>query len=288
MSKTLRILYPQWQGGENPDYVFGAELLSHIAPPGKAAETVGIHVDTNFDKKRNIVDGIAGGDDILANMTAVRAILEEKQPEKVIVYGGECSVTQAPFDYLSGKYGDKIGIIWLDSHPDISSTQESSHMNECVLGNLVGRGQECKVTRVEHPYPPERVMMAGLIEEDLRDMDKGVKELGIRIVTPERLKKSSKEVLDWIHNNGLNHVAIHWDLDVTSMGSFRSTYPTEPYLDPNTFPAAIGRMELKELERFFTDVAHETEIVGLSITEHMPWDAMNLRRVMSGISIFNG
>lgn len=28
---TMRLLIPQWQGGANPDYAFGAELLNFIA-----------------------------------------------------------------------------------------------------------------------------------------------------------------------------------------------------------------------------------------------------------------
>lgn len=30
--KTVRLLMPQWQGGNNPNYSFGAELLAWLAP----------------------------------------------------------------------------------------------------------------------------------------------------------------------------------------------------------------------------------------------------------------
>ena len=30
--KTLRLLFPQWQGGKNAPYFFGAQLLSRLAP----------------------------------------------------------------------------------------------------------------------------------------------------------------------------------------------------------------------------------------------------------------
>lgn len=32
MSNTIQLLFPQGQGGDNPDYLFGAELLSLIVP----------------------------------------------------------------------------------------------------------------------------------------------------------------------------------------------------------------------------------------------------------------
>lgn len=49
MSNTLRMLLPQWQGGVNPDYVFGAEVLAFIAPPNKMDETVRVVVNEDFD-----------------------------------------------------------------------------------------------------------------------------------------------------------------------------------------------------------------------------------------------
>lgn len=31
-NKTLRILFPQWQGGNNPPYYLGSLLLSYLSP----------------------------------------------------------------------------------------------------------------------------------------------------------------------------------------------------------------------------------------------------------------
>lgn len=31
-SKTLRLLFPQWQGGNNPPYHLGSLLLSYLSP----------------------------------------------------------------------------------------------------------------------------------------------------------------------------------------------------------------------------------------------------------------
>lgn len=45
-------------------------------------------------------------------------------------------------------------------------------------------------------------------------------------------------------------------------------------------------MTLKGISRLLQDVSEEAEIVGLSITEHLPWDAINLRAALSSISIF--
>ena len=38
--KTIRLDIPQWQGGNNPNYVFGSELLSIIVPQVSSIKTV--------------------------------------------------------------------------------------------------------------------------------------------------------------------------------------------------------------------------------------------------------
>ena len=286
MSKTLRLVIPEWHGGINPDYVFGSQLLSQIAPQSADGTTIHIDVNTDYQKKLNQVDGIDGGDFLLQQMTETRKVLEAEQPDKVIVFGGDCSVTQVPFDYLNSRYNNSLGIIWLDAHPDISDTTQSSHLHEMVLANLLGQNPASKITKVEYPFTPDKVIYAGLIEERLRDMDKACMELNIKILSPGELQESSQQLLQWIENNRFGHVAIHWDLDVLSPADFRSIYPAEPYTDANLFPAAVGRMTLKDMGRILKEVSAAAEIVGLSITEHLPWDAIRLRKTLSGIDIF--
>ena len=283
---VLRMIIPQWQGGVNPNYVFGSELLACIAPTAPNTETVRIQVDTDFEKKLDQIDGIDGGDILLKQMRETRDILREKSPDKVIVFGGDCSVTQVAFDYLRGKYKEEIGIIWLDAHPDISGPSASSHLHEMPLANLLGQNRESEITCSENIYEADKIFLAGLIEERLRDMDMACKELNIRIASPEELEENSSAVLNWIHETGVKYVAVHWDLDVLSPEDFRCIYPAEPYTDADEFPAAVGRMTLKGIGRLLSDVSGYAEIVGLSVTEHLPWDAMNLRAALGSISIF--
>lgn len=285
--KTLRLLWPQWQGGLNPDYVLGSQLLACIAPPSDTDETITVPVRRDFTAPCTLREGVSYGDPLLEQMGEAKKILAEKQPGRVIVFGGDCSVTQVPFDYLSGKYGDEIGILWLDAHPDISTTETTSHLHEMPLSSLLGCSPRSALTKVAHPYSPNRVFMAGLIEEDLRPMDKMCRDLKLKIGAPEDLAKDSRPVLDWIQENGIRCLAVHWDLDVLSPVDFRSIYPAEPYTRAEDFPAAVGRMRLRDIARLLGDASGLCDIVGLSITEHLPWDAFNLRKTLAGISIFN-
>lgn len=232
------------------------------------------------------VDGIDHGNVPLAQMKAARQILEEKQPEHLIVFGGDCSVTQVPFEYLRGKYGETTGILWLDAHPDISDPETSSHLHEMPLSNLLGLNPGSEITRAVHPFCPEKVFLCGLIEERLRPMDMACKDLHLRIASPEALAAGSNQVLEWIKQAGIRYLAVHWDMDVLSLADFRSIYPAEPYTNADEFPAAVGRMKLSETARLLKDVSSAAEIVGLSITEHLPWDAFNLRKTLHQIPIF--
>lgn len=283
---TLRMKYPQWQGGMNPNYVFGSELLAAIAPPSFVDETVEIAVDTEFHNDIIQKDGIDCGEALLCQMKKAWEVLEEKNPDKVIVFGGDCAVTQVPFDYLKQKYKNKIGILWLDAHPDCTTVKESTHLHEMVMGNLIGLSPNSEITKVRNPYKPEHVLLAGLIEEDLREMDLACKRNNIRIVSPEKLRLDSNDVLNWIEENQLSYIAVHWDLDVLSPEDFKSIYPAEPYSNVKDFPAAVGRMKLEEIGRLLQDVSRKAEIVGLSITEHLPWDAFHLRKTFQQLSIF--
>lgn len=283
--KTLRIKYPQWHGGVNPDYTLGSDILAVLAPQNPKDEQIEIPIDKNYSKTDKL-DGIECGEALLNELNYTYKILNEKNPTHIIVFGGDCSVSQAPFDYLKGKYGENIGIIWFDAHPDVSGPKNSHHLHEYVLADLMGQNPDSKITKVNNVYNPKNVIMAGLIEKDLRPMDIACKELNLEICSPEELSKSSDKILKWIEKNNIKYLAVHWDLDVLSPDDFRCIYPGEPYLDINKFPWAIGKMKLSEVGRVLNDVSQKAEIVGLTIAEHMPWDALNLRKTLSNIPIF--
>lgn len=287
MSNTLRLLMPQWQGGENPNYYFGAEILSFIAPNSTSSNTVRIEVNEDFETPLTVNDGVAGKDDILSQMIETENILKLRKPDKIITFGGDCSISQEPFDYLSGKYGDDLGILWLDAHPDVSNTDDTIRDHEMVLANILGHGAPTFVKQMKHPVSTNRVMFGGLIIDELRNMDRAVHSLNISAASPEELKQNSKPIIEWIKQNKVTKLAIHWDLDVISPDDFRSTFPAKPYQDRNMFPAAIGQMTIEQVIRVLKDITPYAEIVGLSLAEHMPWDAINLRNAFEQVSIFN-
>lgn len=282
--KTLRLVLPQWQGGNNPNYAFGCELLSHIVPTNPHMETVTVPINKEFHNELKVENGIEGESILLTQIKDTYKILEDKDPDKIIIIGGDCSVSQVPFDFLNGKYKDNLGILWLDAHPDVSTVENSTRNHEMVLNNLItGKGSNLAET-VKNPIDSKRVMLAGLIYDELREKDQFVNTKSLKYATPSQLMKDSDTIVKWVIDNNIEYLAVHFDLDVLSPEDYRSIYPAEPYIE--SFGAAIGQLTLDNIVRILNDTSNYCDIVGLTIAEHLPWDAFRLRSALSEISIF--
>lgn len=284
--KTIRLIYPQWQGGMNQRYYLGGKLLAALAPEDPAEKTFTVPVETGFDELEQ-VDGIDAEKVLMRQMKAVRNILDREEPDQIIVFGGDCSVSQVPFDYLSGRYGDDFGILWLDSHPDISGRHNSSHLHEYVLADLLGHAQDHPATHVGHPVPEDHILYVGLIEKDLRPTEKIVQEKHLSRLTPQHLADGPEPVLRWIREKGLTKVAVHWDLDILSPNDFHALTSAKPGMTREEYGAAVGEMTLAQVAGLLRAVSGEARMVGLSVAEHMPWDAFRLHDVFESLEIFH-
>ena len=79
---------------------------------------------------------------LLRQLQAAADIIASEQPSHIITFGGDCLVDQAPIAYLHEKYGESYGVMWVDAHPDISSTSIFPNGNSMVVGNLMGQGDQ--------------------------------------------------------------------------------------------------------------------------------------------------
>ena len=282
--KTIRLVDQQWQGGMNEDYSFGSRLLSHIVPPSYSKNTETIFTPIS---SRAVAEGsIAGGKSVLEQMQATFDILTAKAPARVVTIGGDCDVSEAPFDYLHGKYPDNLGIIWLDAHPDVSDQSNSEHVHEMVLANLLQQGAKAFNDAPKNPFKPENVLLAGLQYKQLRPMDEKVDQLGLKYVIPDQLLHDSLAITSWVREHNYSHLAVHLDLDVLTPNDFHSILPAEPGLDLANFDAAVGTLKLSQVLRTLRDISATADVVGLTLAEHMPWDALRLRKGLSDLRIF--
>lgn len=278
--KTLRMLMPQWQGGNNEEaYTLGAKLLSWLAPESDDT-LIEVPIETNpelLEKK----DGIVARGALLKQMKAARNIIHAYEPDRIIMFGGDCLVGQAPYAYLNERYEGELGMLWIDSHGDISTPNEYENANTMVLGNLLGEGDKEFADEVNVLLKPQNVMFAGLKPKDHES--ELVERLGIRCAGPEELIHNSDSVLKWISDNNIKHLAIHLDVDILDPKLFRSQIFAKP--EPLTIEWAEGEMTFSQVARLIQDVSNKTNVVGLGITEHMPWDAINVKNFLAQLPI---
>ncbi|WP_142967848.1 arginase family protein [Enterococcus casseliflavus] len=283
MTKTLRLLAADWQAGNKPEYYFGAELLSWLAPQNNNQKEVRLpiaHPDTTNLLKEN---GVVAQKVVKENVQISKRVLEEEQPEKIITLGGSCLVSQAPFDYLKGKYKDELGVIWIDAHPDISNPTIFHNEHAMVLGNLLGMGDPELSQIVENPLSSDSILYVGLQEPSFDEKDI-LADLKINYTIQQDKYLNYPEIQEWINQNKFKKIAIHFDLDVLDPTLFRSVYFAEPGKD--NFPSGAGNMSISVVTSILTNLFENNEIVGLTIAEYLPWDAIKLKELMNKLKIF--
>lgn len=203
-----------------------------------------------------------------------------------ITLGGDCSIFEVPFDYLNGHY-DNLGIIWLDVYPNVANDTSFRQVHEMVLANLLNTGAPKFNAQVKHHIEPSHVMLAGFKYTELRPMNQTVDELALSYATPDQLANDNQIILDWIDNNHIQHIPVHWGLAVLTPDDFRSIYLGELHTDPADFPVAVGSMTLKQTFSLLTTVGQENDLVRLSIAEHVLWNAISLRKGLISLPISN-
>jgi arginase len=282
--KTLRLHIPQWQGGNLDAYHFGAQLLAWLAPAASGPVAT-VEVAEPDGSKLPMEDGIVARSVLLHQLASAEQILKKEAPDKVVVLGGDCFVDLAPFAYLNERYDGDLAILWVDAHPDVMTPQQSAHAHAMVLGNLLGEGDPEFTKRVARPVKPEKVMYAGLY--DMSPVERAILErLGLSMATPSQLIDSSQPVVEWLRSTGARHVAIHFELDVIDPAELRSLYFTRPNAAPDAFAGIPqGRMTIPQVIRLLNDVAEQMEVVGLGITEHLPWDAIAIRDMFRALPL---
>ncbi|ALP04644.1 arginase family protein [Clostridioides difficile] len=163
--KTIRLLYPDYVSGGLEQYFFGANLMSHILPENENQPIVKVEITPPNRKEKLVTDGIYGKNEVIAGIKNATEKIEKENPDKIITIGGNCLVSQAPFDYLHGKYND-LGIIWIDAHPDVSTVNDDyPNAHAMVLGSLMGYGDNALSSLMKNKkFKADEILYVGLQE----------------------------------------------------------------------------------------------------------------------------
>lgn len=284
---TLRLIYPQWQGGDiakwitevkDPEqasrgYYLGAHLLDFLAP-STGQKTLTVPVSTELCK-RVVTDGVLDRDAIAQQTRAALDILDIEKPDRIVTLGGECSVSVVPFTWLASKYPDDVAVIWIDAHPDITLPRDVyPAYHAMAVTALMGDGDKKILAQLPAKIDPSRILFVGLRDWERDEIKVRQNEYRIKHLTPEETVSGSEKVIEWLRNTGASNVAIHFDMDV---------------LDPNEIIAAVGvvpdGMKIAEVVRVINDVAKEKNLVGLTVAEPMPRTAIILKEMLNQLPL---
>lgn len=278
-SSTLRLIMPQWQGGNsnNLDYHFGSRLLAWLAPESDD-ETIEVPIDIGLMNHEK-VDGILAKQKLIKQANAAFGILQNKQPDRVVVLGGECSVELAPFAYLLEKYKGDMAILWIDAHPDIKTPENLPNYQAMVLATLLGEGDADFASLVPTKANPSNVLFAG-INKEIEKEPYVYQKYNFTNVSTSEFALSSEKIIELLKKTGVSRVAVHFDLDVLDLQEFRSQGGAKPGRYEKNVREWPQGASMQSVGRLIQDVSKEFDIVGLGITEHLPWDSIALSNLL--------
>ena len=282
---TLRLLYPQWQGGDiaslvpelskknsSLGYYLGAELLEFLAPKNIASKTTKVPISLEYCRESK--NGILNYDEIVAQSKAALEILNAHKPDKILTLGGECSVSIVPFTYLANKYKDDVAIVWIDAHKDLNLQGDSYEgYHAMALAACFGLIDKDGIARIlPAHFSPKDSILVGV--RDFEGKKERCEEIGVKVLSPEEARDSTK-LLEWLKSRGKSKVVVHFDLDV---------------LDPSELIMAVGVVEnglkIAEVVNLINAINTNYDLVGLSIAEHLPRVAIKLRNMMRELPLF--
>ncbi len=280
--KTIRLLYPDYLSGGLETYYFGANLLAHILPENENQELLKVEIPAPDGREREVTDGIYAKDEVIAGICRAAEILEEARPDKVITIGGNCIVSLAPFDYLHGIY-DRLGIIWIDAHPDVTTVKDHyPNAHAMVLGSLMGGGDPAFSDLMENrKFRADEILYVGL--QGLHDyQEKFLKERSVNYTVQTDRFLSNDEIRAFMSR--FDHILVHLDIDVLDPGLFHSTYFANPELVGDG--SGGGRMTMEQLSAVLSCITENSDVVGFTIAEYLPFDEYKLHKMFRDIKLF--
>ena len=277
---VLRLNLPLWQGGDRPDYRTGGQILAAIAPAAQGpVETIA--VQRSAEGVRRVDDGIVWREALLDQITAARSAILRHNPEAIVTLGGDCLVDIAPIAYLSERYGDDLTVLWVDAHPDVMGPAQWQNAHAHLLAILMGEGDSDFVAGVSRPPDPNHILYVGLTETTPFETT-FIEKHGLVRFGLEELAASSEPVLAWLRTTGAKRVAVHFDVDVLDPAHYDFLIFRNPSDPPAAFEGvARGRMQFDQVSKILNGVNAEADIVGLAITEYLPWGVIEFAKALN-------
>ncbi|EAX93512.1 Arginase family protein [Trichomonas vaginalis G3] len=291
MCENLRLVFPQWQGGEpklidecvkdfDPKtkaqgYSIGSYLLNFLASKSETpTEIVPVSDEFNEDILKTEKE-IYAYQILKKQLEAAFNILNIRKPKRIVTFGGECSVSIAPFTYLASLYKDDISLIWIDAHMDFFIQGDGNiGFHGMPMSLTLGIGEEEIKKMLPGSIDPSNVLLVGL-RYFLKSLEERRKSMGIPYISPEKANESTTEIMDFLHKKGNSKVVIHFDLDSLDPSDLSVCMAPEP-----------NGLKVNTVVKIFQEISKEYDIVGLTLSEIFPREVIKLRNLVHSIPVF--
>lgn len=286
--RTLRLIWPQWQGAgrENvtrllPDfppsvarhgYAIGSRVLEAVLPEHDGpTEVVPVDMD---EPGEGSTAGIESRSAILASLTAAQEAIARHDVDRILTLGGECAVSVAPFAALADRHGEDLAVVWIDAHPD-ADTPETGYdgFHAMAASVLTGHGDREVLDRLPATIDPARFAYAGLHAGE-PDALANVPAWGLTAFGPDRLRETTAPLLDWLASTGAGKVAIHLDVDTVDSDEITFGLGEVP-----------GGLTSTQVRRIIAEVGQAFDVVGLTIAEYIPRQVMAMQSLLHGLPL---
>ena len=280
--KTIRLLYPDHVSGGLETYYFGANLLQYILPKNDNQPVVKVDILPPNGQEKSISNGIFAESEVLDGIMDAQSKIAAEKPDRIITIGGNCMVSLAPFDYLHGLYAN-TGIIWIDAHPDVSTVNDGyPNAHAMVLGSLMGHGAAQLSAKMKNEkFKPDEILYIGL--QPLHDyQEKFLSTMGVNYKIQDKSFLSIEEIKAFLAK--FDHLLVHFDIDALDEHAFHSTYFANPELVGDG--SGGGKMNMDILSGMLKVITENSDVVGFTIAEYLPFDEHRLYKMLSGIKLF--
>ena len=280
--KTIRLLYPDYLSGGLDTYYFGAHLLAHILPENENQPLYKVDLSAPDGQPRKVTDGIYARAEVTEGIKKAMEVIEAARPDRIITIGGNCIVSQAPFDYLHGIF-DNVGILWIDAHPDVSRPKDNyPNAHAMVLGSLLGSGDPALSDLMRNKkFHPKDILYIGLQElHDYQEQFLTEMDVDFKVQADEFV--SEPDIMNFMKR--FDHILVHLDIDVLDASLFHSTYFANKELVGDG--SGSGKMTMEKLSSILQCITAHGDVVGFTIAEYLPFDEHRLHQMFSRLPLF--
>ena len=263
--KTLNLLFPQWQGSGISNELYHGAMLIHDYLKKREFERVPVSLDRTLKLENNIW----GYSPILQQLSQARKIIQQRDPDRIFVIGGDCSIDIAPISFLNRKYNGNLAVVWIDAHADLNTpaSSPSHHFHGMPLRILLGEGDSEIVTSTFSILSPSQVFLVGARDIDPPEKNYLERE-NMALFPPQTIEHYSQSSIDAIAESNFQNIYIHYDLDA---------------IDPLEFPfvkcPATDGLSLKLSSKLLQQLSSHFNLVGFSITEFAPLEKQGLEKI---------